>query len=103
METTFPILHPAFVVPTVLGGIAFIGWLIRLESKVAANVRTIERTEGETEKLWTQVDTHEKDMAVHFNEKVSKLVDEKNAVRFKEIEKQLEKIDRKLDRMAAAK
>lgn len=87
--------------PTALGLITFIAWLVRLEAKQARNGELIENMDDEVTGLWKQMDRHEKNMGIHFNEKVSKLVDEKNAARFKEIEKQLEKIDAKLDRLAA--
>ncbi|MEZ5421836.1 MAG: hypothetical protein R2682_01920 [Pyrinomonadaceae bacterium] len=95
-----PFLQPGFIIPTAMAAIAFIAWLIRLESKVGTNSTRADKIEKDIEKLWTELDAHEKNAAIHFNEKVSKLIDEKNAYRFEQIEIQLKEMNTKLDRMA---
>lgn len=99
MESS-PFLHPGFIVPTVMGLIGFIAWLIRLEGKVAQALVANVKLEVETDKLWSELERHKENQDIHFNQRMSALVEKGNTQRFETIEHQLGEINRKLDQIA---
>jgi hypothetical protein len=102
MESS-PFLHPGFIVPTVMGLIGFIAWLIRLEGKVAQALIANAKLEAENEKLWSELERHKENQDIHFNQKVSAEVEKGNTRRFETIEHQLGEINRKLDSLTRSK
>jgi len=102
MESS-PFLHPGFIVPTVMGLIGFIAWLIRLEGKVAQALVANVKLEVETDKLWSELERHKENQDIHFSLKVSAEVEKGNTRRFETIEHQLGEINRKLDSMTRSK
>lgn len=102
MESS-PFLHPGFIVPTVMGLIGFIAWLIRLEGKVAQALIANAKLESENEKLWSELERHKENQDIHFNQKVSAEVEKGNTRRFETIEHQLGEINRKLDSLTRSK
>lgn len=77
----------------VLGVIGFIGWLIRLESRVNTN-------SGSMAEIKEILQSHRENDDIHFNMRVSEQVDKRNEQRFRMIENQLKEINRKLDHLA---
>jgi hypothetical protein len=82
------LFHPAFIVPTALGLIGFIAWLIRLEGKVSA----AQKLETEITQLWGEIERHKENQAIHFNKDLSSAVERGNARRFETIESELKEI-----------
>ncbi len=80
--------------------IGFIAWLVRLEGKATAALASHDKLEIVTDKLWNDIEKHKENQDIHFNQRMSALVEKGNTVRFETIEHQLTEINRKLDQIA---
>lgn len=87
-----PFLHPGFIVPTTFALIAFIGWLIRLESKVNTNSQTIGRNEVRLEDNIKVVDHHRANSDIHFNLRTAQEAEKRHDERFAAMQRELVEI-----------
>ncbi len=106
--------NAAAIVGIAIPIIAFIVWLVRLESKAAVNQALLERLEvqiksdaEQSEKQMTAMaekfENHVMNQQIHFNHEIHRQVEKTNDLRFKTIEEELKSIDGKLDRLMDAK
>lgn len=98
-----PFLDPRVLIPLIVAVVTVIFWFARLESKTTANGNALARLENEVEGLWKDFETHRLNQDIHFNLRVSNQVEQSNERRFGTIEKQLNEINQKLDKMAERK
>ena len=99
METS-PFLHPGFIVPTALGLIGFIAWLIRLESKVNATEKEATRVAQCIEDAWKEFDEHRTNENVHFNQRLAAEVEKRQAERMDRMQTDIREIKDLVKEMA---
>lgn len=95
-----PFSHPTFLLSLAATIVGLIIWFVRLEAKTATNANNIERLEKELKEVYEDFDKHRLNQEIHFNLRISQQVEQGNERRFATIEKQLEAINNKLDKMA---
>lgn len=100
---TSPFLDPRVLIPLIVTAVTLIFWFARLESKTSANAEEIKRVQTDADSLWNQFETHRLNQDIHFNLRVSNQVEQSNERRFGTIERQLQEINGKLDRLAEKK
>lgn len=91
METS-PFLHPGFIVPTALGLIGFVAWLIRLEARVNVLATDQERLNESVDYVETGMETHRSNDNVHFNQRLAAEIERRQNDRFTRIEDDLREI-----------
>jgi hypothetical protein len=84
-------ITPTFLLTSVIALISLIGYLTQLKPR-------IDDLESDNDELWKEFNSHKEKESIHFNEKVSKQVEEKNNQRFQMIENTLGKMDEKIEK-----
>ncbi len=76
-----PFFTPGFIVPTALGLIGFVAWLIRLESKVNTGEKGMIKIEQAVEDSWEVLEKHRSNENVHFNQRLAQEVERRQTDR----------------------
>lgn len=76
MESS-PFLHPGFLLTVAIGLIGFIAWLIRLESKVNATEKAVDKVEQSVNESWEGLEHHRSNDNVHFNQRLATEVEQR--------------------------
>jgi hypothetical protein len=100
MESPF-YLHPAFVglavstlITFISSTVAFVVWLVRMESKLATLQEKNLKLEIEVAELWKELIEHREKVDIHFDRAHSRTVQDNNDKQFARIEDELREIKR---------
>lgn len=103
-------LHPAFVglaVSTLItffsSTVAFVVWLVRMESKLAALQEKNLKLEKEVTELWEALIDHREKVDIHFDKGHSRTVQENNDKQFARLEKNIDEIKLMISRLMEKK
>lgn len=91
------------MIALVLAGIGGIAWLIRLEARVNANGKEIERVDTDQKDTWEKFDLHRSNATVHFNAEVAREVDRRQGERMGRIENDVKEIKEMVKEMVGSK